>query len=74
MGLHLHNSPKDSSVTLFYVSRRSSHKYLRISRLSERAHKDSFKFYKTKGMKKTASHFSRVNPSNSACAVEPQSM
>lgn len=74
MGVHLHNSPKVSSVTLFYISRRSDHKYLRISNLLLRAHEDSFRFYKSKGMKETASRFSWLNSSNSACALKPQSM
>lgn len=56
MGVHLHKSPEVSPVTLFYVSRRSDHKYLRISNPWLKAHEDSFRFYKSKGMKQTALH------------------
>lgn len=58
MGVHLHNSPEASSVTLVYISRRFDHKYLRISNLLLKAHKDSLRFYKSKGMKQAALHFS----------------
>jgi len=51
MGVSLNNSLEVFSVTLFYISRRPDHKYLRISNLPLRAREDSFRFYKSRGMK-----------------------